>query len=110
MSAVVGPGHCERHRAHQIGCLDCAAEVSASAGLDLCDFLDLMDDIGWVKGEHRVADSARRPTPQERTEAVRSIMLVAELSEEMAEAVLCDLIFLGWSVEPAPTNGRSDRG
>lgn len=48
------------------------------------------------------------PNEGERTEAIRSIMLVAELSEEMAEAILCDLIFLGWTVEPAPTNGRSE--
>lgn len=47
------------------------------------------------------ATEATRPTPQERTEAIRSIMLVAELSEEMAEAVLSDLIFLGWTVSDA---------
>lgn len=44
---VVGPPSCDDHAAHQIGCLSCAAAVCESDDLDLGEFLDLMEHIGW---------------------------------------------------------------
>jgi hypothetical protein len=45
--SVVGPAHCERHKAHRIGCLACAAEECAAADLPLDEFLARMEHIGW---------------------------------------------------------------
>lgn len=56
---VLGPAHCEDHRAHVIGCLACAAEVCASDDLDLGDFLDEMRRIGWP--EASLSDSSEGP-------------------------------------------------
>lgn len=44
---VVGPAHCEDHRAHVVGCLNCAYEVAWADDLDLSDYLDAMEHIGW---------------------------------------------------------------
>lgn len=49
--SVVGPAHCEDHRTHRIGCLNCAAdECDARTDLDLVGFLAHMEQIGWPEG------------------------------------------------------------
>lgn len=46
---VVGPAHCERHKAHVVGCLDCAYAVAEADDLDLDAFLDVTEQIGWER-------------------------------------------------------------
>jgi hypothetical protein len=58
MREVLGPAHCDDHRAHAVGCLDCAAEVCAADDLDLGDFLDEMERIGWPSTEEPTEEAS----------------------------------------------------
>lgn len=48
-TTVVGPASCERHKAHTIGCLDCAMAVCDADVLTLDEFLDVMEHVGWER-------------------------------------------------------------
>lgn len=52
-AVVVGPASCEDHRAHVVGCLDCAAAVCAAEDDDLGNFLARMESIGWPEESTR---------------------------------------------------------
>ena len=45
---VVGLPACDRHRAHTIGCLDCAGEVAADCG-SFATYRQVLLDAGWPK-------------------------------------------------------------